>query len=526
MRPFRRLTDPCERVVEVVALLGPRGRALVPDGEGGHHGEQLGDVHAGVGAEVLGDRGALDLEPPGGRALVGARQQRGDSVSRHLRGRGHVDALDRLPRGAFDLRQLRLLRGGDERDRLAAASGAPGAADAVHVRLGAARQVEVDDEPDALDVEAAGRDVGGDEHAQRAAAQPVDDLLALALRDVAGQVGRLQAARDELAADALGVLTGADEDDGAVGVARRQHADERAGLVALRHDGVRLAHGVDGRRGPRDRDADRVDEVLVGDAADAGRHRRGEQRHLAAGGDGLEDLVDVLGEAHLEHLVGLVEHQHAHPVEDQRAALEVVDDAPGRADDDLGAAGERPLLGQVGGATVDGDDGHAVQVPGERGQRLGHLQGELPGRRQDDGLHGRDRGVDVREQRQAEGGRLAGAGLRDADEVAPGEQRRDRVRLDGGGLGEAEVRDGAAHRLGQREVVERGRGQGRVQQGGHGNRSVRGERTRAKESPSRSHNPDTSAADGGHDLTNSRPEDLDPQGTATGGVYPRSSHVW
>ena len=38
------------------------------------------------------------------------------------------------------------------------------------------------------------------------------------------------------------------------------------------------------------------------------------------------------------------------------------------------------------------------------------------------------------QQRQAEGGRLAGAGLGDAQKVAAGQQRRDGPGLDGGGM--------------------------------------------------------------------------------------------
>ena len=45
-------------------------------------------------------------------------------------------------------------------------AGARGAADAVHVALGDVGQVEVDDVADAVDVDAAGGDVGGDQHAQ------------------------------------------------------------------------------------------------------------------------------------------------------------------------------------------------------------------------------------------------------------------------------------------------------------------------------------------------------------------------
>ena len=59
-------------------------------------------------------------------------------------------------------------------------------------------------------------------------------------------------------------------------------------------------------------------------------------------------------EALVEHLVGLVEDEDADGVEVQGAALQVVEDAAGRANDDLGAALEGVDLRAVADAAVDG----------------------------------------------------------------------------------------------------------------------------------------------------------------------------
>jgi hypothetical protein len=56
------------------------------------------------------------------------------------------------------------------------------------------------------------------------------------------------------------------------------------------------------------------------------------------------------------------------------------------------------------------------------------------------------------DHRQDEGGGLAGAGLRDADQVAHHQHRRDRLRLDGGRLGIARFIDGAKEFVGETEV--------------------------------------------------------------------------
>ena len=72
-----------------------------------------------------------------------------------------------------------------ERDRDAVGAGARGAADAVDVALRNVRQVVVDDMGDAVDVDAAGGDVGGDQRPQLAVAEGGERALALVLRLVA-----------------------------------------------------------------------------------------------------------------------------------------------------------------------------------------------------------------------------------------------------------------------------------------------------------------------------------------------------
>ena len=62
-------------------------------------------------------------------------------------------------------------------------------------------------------------------------------------------------------------------------------------------------------------------------------------------GSGVEDRLDVVGEAHVEHLVGLVEDDDLDVVERERAAADVIDARPGRGDDDVHAAVELSAAG-------------------------------------------------------------------------------------------------------------------------------------------------------------------------------------
>ena len=78
------------------------------------------------------------------------------------------------------------------------APGPAGAADAVDVALDVVRNVEVDDVGDALDVEAARRDVGRDDDVELAVLEPLDGALAQRLRHLTAERRGREAARLEL----------------------------------------------------------------------------------------------------------------------------------------------------------------------------------------------------------------------------------------------------------------------------------------------------------------------------------------
>ena len=90
----------------------------------------------------------------------------------------------------------------------------------------------------------------------------------------------------------------------------------------------------------------------------------------------LEDLLHVLLEPHVEHLVRLVEHHVAQVVEQQPAVVQMVDDAPGRAHEHVDAVAQSTLLRRVRGATRESVNFHAVR-PAEHLNDLANLLGEL-----------------------------------------------------------------------------------------------------------------------------------------------------
>ena len=170
--------------------------------------------------------------------------------------------------------------------------------------------------------------------------------------------------------------------------------------------------------------------VLLDDPPDLRRDRRAEQRQLLVVGRPGQDRLDVLGEAHVEHLVGLVEYDEPQLAQVEGALLEVVHHPARRTDHDVHATTQGAQLYAVPLPAVHREDVQALEVGGVAAERLGDLQRELARGCQHQHLRRLLGHVDAREDRQREGSGLAGAGLGEPDDVLSREQRRDRLGLD------------------------------------------------------------------------------------------------
>ena len=220
-----------------------------------------------------------------------------------------------------------------ERDGDALATGPSGPPDPMDVRVGVGRHVEVDDVRDVLDVEPARGDVRRDEDVERAVPEAAHDPVAGLLGQPAVEGSGVVAPGAQRLGQVVHLAAGPGEDEGRAGVLDVEDPAQRGELVGAADDVGDLADERDAVRGRPlgvDRDPGRVAQVALGDAGDGRRDGRREERGLAILGRGGQDRLEVLREAHVEHLVGLVEDDDPDPVEPQAAALEMVD-RPARA---------------------------------------------------------------------------------------------------------------------------------------------------------------------------------------------------
>ena len=153
-------------------------------------------------------------------------------------------------------------------------------------------------------------------------------------------------------------------------------------------------------------------QVMLGHLLHLTAHRGREHQRGVLLRQRLEDLVDGIRETHVQHLVGLVEHDGAHSLQMGEAAILQVEQASWRSHDDLHALLQRPHLRLDGRTAIDGFHMNAVHVLRKVTDVISDLQAQLPRRREHQCLRLTAARIDTLQQRNAEGGCLARSRLR------------------------------------------------------------------------------------------------------------------
>ena len=136
-----------------------------------------------------------------------------------------------------------------------------------------------------------------------------------------------------------------------------------------------------------DLDAFRVLQQAAGQRADLAVDGGREQQRLTRSRRSGNDRFDVVDEAHVEHAVGFVEHEHLQLRQVNTAAFQVVEQTARRSNQDFRVLREQHQLLAIRDAAENADRAQTPQVLAVRGRGGGDLHREFAGRREDQ--HGR-----------------------------------------------------------------------------------------------------------------------------------------
>ena len=413
-----------------------------------------GRFHGLGGLFRLGSRGfgfRLGLFAPHRRLLLGGGGHAVPRVAGHHR--------DLLAVQLFDAGQILLLLRGAEADGGAVCARAGRAADAVDVSFRHFGQVVVEDMGQLADVDAASGDVGGDQHLGLPGLEAFQRGHTGGLALVAVDGGGRDALLVQVFCDLIRTVLGAAEDQRVLH-RRIQVLDEprqQEFLVALLDevqalvDAVhRAGHGVHLDEGGVVQDARRQLLDLLG-------HGGAEHQVLAHFGQLCDDLLHVMHKAHVQHPVGLVQHEDLDAAEIDEPLPHKVVQAAGAGDEDIDALFDGCHLRGLT-HTAENDGAAQGEVLAVHFKALADLQSQLTGGGEDQGADGpfllrRVRGQAVKHG-QRKGCGLAGARLGATHQVPPGQHRRDGRCLNGRGGFVTRLRNGTQQRGGQIQFVK------------------------------------------------------------------------
>ena len=191
-----------------------------------------------------------------------------------------------------------------------------------------------------------------------------------------------------------------------------------------------------------------VVQIVLGDALHLPAHRGREEQRVVVVGQRLEDGVDTLREAHVEHFVSLVKHDVVHLVELGHPTVDEVDESSRCGHDDLRTVFQRAYLRADVGSAIHGSHMQAVNVFGKRVEVIGYLQAQFARGTQYHGLRGLVRRIGLLHHGQSVGGRFSRTGLCQCDDVVfVTEQVRDYFFLYGHGIFKPQLFNGATNVL-------------------------------------------------------------------------------
>ena len=317
--------------------------------------------------------------------------------------------------------------------RLAFAAGASRSADSVDVRLRFRRQIVVEHIRDAVDIDPARGDVGGDQHFHLAFAELIQRPGSRRLCLVAMNGRRRNPNPLQSFADTIRLILHLRENDRAPHLRAAENRNEQIILVITIHVQQPLANLLHRRLFGVDRDPGRIDQQALGKDLHGCRQRCGEKPGPAFLWQHGQDSLNVRDKTHIQHAIRLVEYERLDGIELHEPLPHQVEQASRRRDDNIDAAVHRLFLRALSHAAKNHRVGN-LQKPAVCRDAVADLCRQLTRRRKDQrpgaaALRVDFLGSQLLEQRDGERGGFAGTGLCAAEQIPAIDLRRNGLGL-------------------------------------------------------------------------------------------------
>ena len=314
---------------------------------------------------------------------------------------------------------------------------------------------------DIRDVETARSHIGGRQQHDFAVAELVQRRHPRTLIHIAVQSAGIEAVLDQRLVQDRDIALAIAEYDRVANLLGADQFTQQLALgpvLAVRAKTELLCDRLRRRRRFRDLDPHGILEKGIDEPLDFRWHRGREEQRLAPRRQHLTDLLDVGNEAHIEHPVGLVDHQDLDAHQHDPATLQMIEQTAGRRNQYIDATIEFLDL-FVHRHAADQQRGVEAVVDAVSVEALGALRSELACRGEDQRARHPGPGpacLEALDHRQHEGGGLAGTCLGDSENVAARHRDGDGLGLDRRGRGISGRYDGGLELWAERKLSEGG----------------------------------------------------------------------
>ena len=315
------------------------------------------------------------------------------------------------------LANLELLSGMDDRDRCSLLSGTTGTAASVCVACHIIRQTVVDNVSQIIYVQTTGSHIGSHEELNGMVAELLHGEVTLLLTQVAVQRLCIITILNQLICNILSLQLSAAEDNCKDAWIEIHHTLQGEILVLGIYQIVDVVYMLSTLVARTHYDFLVVVQVVEGNLLDVLAHGSREEQSISIFRNVLEDGIDALREAHVQHLVSLIKHHIVYVLQLSHATINQIEQTTRGSHDNLHTMLQGANLASDVGTAINCGNMQTVDVLGKTVQIVCYLEAELTCRTEDDSLCLLAAGISFLDNRNTVRCSLTRTGLRQRNHV-------------------------------------------------------------------------------------------------------------